>query len=105
MATPIAKVLLSRHELSLRTGLSESTITRLKQNARIPFFQPGGKGARVLFPPDAIELAARANHEDTTEDHNIATKGLINMSPQARRRKSLPGPRPQWQTQPEGGSQ
>ena len=47
-------------ELSLRTGLSASTIHRLKDQGKIRFFQPGGKRGRVLFPLDAIEHACQA---------------------------------------------
>ncbi|MBL8826022.1 MAG: helix-turn-helix domain-containing protein [Planctomycetaceae bacterium] len=42
-------------ELSQQSGLSVSTITRLKNAGQIPFYQPGGKRSRVLFPIDAIE--------------------------------------------------
>ena len=41
------------------TGLSKSTIHRLKDSGQIPFYQPGGKGSRLLFPADAIEQSER----------------------------------------------
>lgn len=59
------KKLLGIEELSQRTGLSASTIHRLKNAGRIPFFQPAGKGGRLLFPADAIEQAAQASEPRT----------------------------------------
>jgi len=47
------------HELSARSGLSVSTLRRLKKQGKIPFFQPAGPGGRVLFAPDAIERASQ----------------------------------------------
>jgi excisionase family DNA binding protein len=51
---------LSAEELSALTGLSLSTIRRLKDAGKIPFFQPAGKCGRLLFPADAMEQAAQA---------------------------------------------
>jgi hypothetical protein len=47
-------------ELSRRSRLSVATLHRLKDAGKIPFYQPGGKGSRLLFPADAIERAADA---------------------------------------------
>lgn len=47
-------------ELSRRSGLSTSTLHRLKNAGKIPFFQPAGKCGRLLFPADAIEQSARS---------------------------------------------
>jgi hypothetical protein len=52
-------------ELSRRTGLSVPTIFRLKLAGKIPFFQPGGKDHRVLFPADAIEKRNQTATEAT----------------------------------------
>lgn len=52
------KKLLGIKELSQKIGLSVSTIHRLKNAGKIPFFQPAGKRGRLLFPADAIEQAA-----------------------------------------------
>ena len=46
------------HELSARTGWSVATIHRLKARGQIPFFQPAGKGGKLLFPADAVERTA-----------------------------------------------
>ena len=47
-------------QLSRQTGLSVSTVHRLKNAGKIPYFQPAGKCGKLLFPPDAIERAAQA---------------------------------------------
>ena len=47
-------------ELSQTSGLS-STIRRLKDDNRIPYHQPSGKGGKLLFPPDAIERTSPAS--------------------------------------------
>lgn len=68
-------------ELAARTGLSHATIWRLKRGGKIPFFQPGGKNGRVLFPADAIERALGGPPQATPDD-----------APPER----LPGPQPSW---------
>ena len=57
------KAYLTAPELSVRTGLSLSTIHRLKKRGNIPYFQPAGKGGSVLFPHDAIEHALDSSRE------------------------------------------
>jgi hypothetical protein len=46
-------------ELSTLTGFSETQLRRLQRDHRIPFFQPGGKGGKLFFPPDAIEKSGQ----------------------------------------------
>ena len=50
--------LLTLSELSDRSRLSVATIHRLKSQGKIPYYQPAGKGGRLLFPADAIQQAA-----------------------------------------------
>lgn len=73
-------------ELAKRSRLSVSTINRLKKANLIPFFQPGGKGSRVTFPPDAIERASAA----TATDQAV----LVDQIPASP--KKLSGPAPKW---------
>jgi len=82
------RVFLTKQELVARSGLSAATIQRYKDKGRIPFYQPGGKGGRVLFPLDAIEAAHRelANSPAATADAAVKNTS------------KLPGPRPRWQT-------
>jgi excisionase family DNA binding protein len=94
MDAPSAKTFLTREELSARTGLSVSTIHRLKRAHLIPFYQPGGKGSRVLFPPNAIEVANRANPDDISTVSQEATVPSEPVLP-----KRLPGPRPRWRAE------
>ena len=72
-------------ELIVRTGLSRATIWRLKRDSKIPFFQPGGKGSRVKFPEDAIELAEQCAtpNSEVDDDQRFASE-------------RLPGPSPPW---------
>lgn len=53
-----AAQLLTIEEFIAKSRLSVSTIHRLKRQGKIPYFQPAGKGGKLLFPPDAIECAA-----------------------------------------------
>ena len=85
------RVYLTKQELVARSGLSAATIQRYKDSRRIPFYQPGGKGGRVLFPLDAIEAAQR---EVTTG--SSGPTGAVGQNP-----PKLPGPRPRWQTNPQ----
>lgn len=71
-------------ELSRRSGLSASTLHRLKNAGKIPFFQPAGKRGRLLFPADAIEQSARSV---PPRDEQPAV---------ADARKRLSGPQPKW---------
>lgn len=52
--------LLTIKELSVLCRLSLPTLHRLKRDGKIPFYQPAGKGGRLLFPSDAIERATKA---------------------------------------------
>ena len=81
--SPDRKPYLDIDELISRTGLSRATIWRLKRDGKIPFFQPAGKGGRVMFPEDAIEHALAGHTPDTVEDNG--------GSPER-----LPGPQPSW---------
>ncbi len=61
MDGPSVERLLTIEELSAKSRLSRSTIHRLKRAGKIPFFQPAGKGGRLLFPADAVEQMAAAS--------------------------------------------
>jgi excisionase family DNA binding protein len=52
---PTARCYLTIAELAATTGMSVSTLGRLKKRGLLPFFQPGGPRSRVLFPADAVE--------------------------------------------------
>ena len=101
-ATPLRPRYLSKKELVRVTGLSPATVQRLKDAGAIPFFQPAGPGGKLLFPPDAIEVARLqaaaaeplasivSDASDVTSSRNVGGLTL----PQ------LPGPRPRWQRTP-----
>ena len=76
---------LNINELSKRSGLSATTIWRLKKDGKIPFFQPGGKGHKVCFPADAVEQAVK-----NQPPSNSAGQGKARLS----------GPCPAWMNQP-----
>jgi excisionase family DNA binding protein len=79
------KRLIGVRELARLAGLSEPTIRRLARDRRIPFFQPGGRGGKLLFPPDAIQRAAGG----------IAGPPQAEPGPAAGPPR-LAGPRPRW---------
>jgi len=86
---------LTRCELAARSRLSPTTIQRYKLKGLIPFYQPGGKGARVLFPPDAIEAATSAAASETSNDgEQVVNPELPGVC------KSMPGRRPRWMSNP-----
>jgi len=74
-------------ELGRRSGLSISTLHRLRKAGKIPSFQPGGKGARVLFPADAIEQST-----GMTSSGGAAQVADVEANSPER----LSGPRPSW---------
>lgn len=67
-------------ELSEDSGFSVTQIRRLVAADKIECFQPGGKGGKLLFPPDALEHSNSENPfaHDSEEE------------------KPLPGRRPKW---------
>ena len=74
-----ARQYLNIEELSAQTRVAVSTLRRYVREQKIKYFQPGGKGGRLLFPPDALERA-----------------GQPPVSPDAHRSNPLPGRRPKW---------
>lgn len=76
---------LTIEELSQRSRRSVSTLNRLKKAGLIPYFQPGGKGTLVTFPPDAIERACEAT-----------AGGLSVQVPDDTSHPKLSGPQPKW---------
>jgi hypothetical protein len=102
---PSSPAYLSKRQLIARSGLSASTIQRYKDAAKIPFFQPAGAGGKLLFPPDAIELA-RAHA--IAEQQAAAVTGVARgqhgqQAAETPGRRTLRGPRPRWQTCRPGG--
>jgi hypothetical protein len=77
--------LLTIEELSRHSRLSTATLHRLKRAGRIPYFQPAGKGGRVLFPADAIERAGKVVDQVDGPTPNVV-----------RGDQRLPGPLPAW---------
>ena len=67
-------------ELSESSGFSVTQIRRLAAAKKIAFFQPGGKGGKLLFPPNALECHGEENPFAMTEESE----------------KPLPGRRPKW---------
>ena len=65
--------LVTIEELSEHSRLSIATIHRLKRAGKIPFFQPSGKGGRLLFPANAIEAQRRHYHNHTGARHPTYT--------------------------------
>jgi hypothetical protein len=78
--------LLTLKEFSDISKLSPATIHRLKRQGKIPFFQPSGPRGKLLFPADAVELAARA----TSDESSTTPTGT------AARKPHLSGPCPAW---------
>jgi excisionase family DNA binding protein len=72
-------------QLHHRSGISKPTLYRWVDRNVIPFYQPGGKGGKLLFPPNAIELATR---DRLANGH---------AEPVAPKKTKLSGPRPKWE--------
>jgi excisionase family DNA binding protein len=84
MATSIPqKRLLSIDELSELSGISVVTLRRYVHKGKIKALQPGGRGCKLLFQPDALEQADQPPVADHTQvsDHD---------------RSHLSGRRPEW---------
>jgi excisionase family DNA binding protein len=81
--------LLTIEQLAAATTLSVSTIRRLVRKGAVVGHQPGGPRHRIMFPPDAIERAAKSARPPGAED----TAGAPPPEPVARPPR---GPRPKW---------
>lgn len=53
--------LLTLKEFSKASRLSPATIHRLIKTGKLPCYQPGGKGGKLLFPINAIALVAASS--------------------------------------------
>jgi hypothetical protein len=98
---------LTKREFVERSGLSPATVQRYVRDGRIPYFQPGGRGGKLLFPPDAIEAAAGSSpagpapHADaprTARDGRPAGPAAGPAADPAAVHRPLRGPRPRWRT-------
>jgi excisionase family DNA binding protein len=56
----LAREYLTIEELAARSGLSVSTLRRLRKKGLIAGIQPGGPRTRLVFKPDAIEQMVSA---------------------------------------------
>ena len=81
--------MLTIEELSATTTLSVSTIRRLVKKGVIVAHQPGGPRHRIMFPPDAIEQAARVAKSPEAESVPNAPRPGSAERPQR-------GPQPKW---------
>lgn len=81
--------LLTIQELSARCRLSTSTLHRLKDQGKIPFYQPAGKRGRLLFPLDAIERAAGVGNQPAPASSPADDHPRLSGPPPAWMRPSL----------------
>ncbi|MEX1039831.1 MAG: helix-turn-helix domain-containing protein [Pirellulaceae bacterium] len=72
---------LSPTELAAKSGLSLSTINRLKRERRIPYMQPTGPGGKALFPPDAMDQLMHRPEPTSKEDFTTGPKMLAGVKP------------------------
>lgn len=82
-----APQLLTLKEFSTASRLSSATIHRLKDAGRIPFHQPSGKGGKLLFPVNALDLVSTAS---TTVPNVSAVDCPVGG-------ERLSGPLPKWE--------
>jgi excisionase family DNA binding protein len=94
------RMYLTKKELAARTGLSPTTIQRYKKDRKLPFYQPGGEGAKLLFPPNAVEAALRQLQQEQEAVTSSASTARNGASESGRTTAvgRLSGPRPRWQT-------
>ena len=75
-------------EVAERSGLAPITVRRYAKAGKIPYFQPGGEKARLLFPADCIEQSAGRFTDQAGADAHRPGK------------EKLAGRRPKWLTDP-----
>ena len=85
--------LLTLSEFSAHSRLSPATIHRLKDAGKIPFIQPAGKGGKLLFPINAIELMATPQLDRPSVPAAASGGDGVRLS----------GPRPKWTQAPKRG--
>jgi hypothetical protein len=55
-------------QLSAMSRFSVTQIRRFVRAGKIPYFQPGGPGGKLLFPPDALEVREIDDAADRSSD-------------------------------------
>jgi excisionase family DNA binding protein len=73
--------LLTIRELSGRIRLSVPQIRRLVREGRIRSYQPGGRGGKLLFPPDVLEVAIAPLVKRTDDRHASEPQRLPGRRP------------------------
>ncbi|QDU26645.1 Helix-turn-helix domain protein [Anatilimnocola aggregata] len=92
-STPATPQHLTLQEFSAISRLSPSTIHRLIKAGKIPFVQPAGKGGKLLFPLNAIELMATRTLDRPSAPAVASGDDCVRLS----------GPRPKWTQAPKRG--
>jgi hypothetical protein len=104
---------LTAEELASAADVSTATIWRLKRDGKIPFFQPGGAGHLVKFPPDALEQRSDKQHgaggdaeslnpklahntKDALEPEGNQLSGNLHSTDCTGKQSRLSGPTPKW---------
>lgn len=78
--------LLTLKEFCGATRLSPATIHRLIKAGKLPFYQPSGKGGKLLFPLNAIDLATSPAPAPSplSDDRNAGSQRLSGPTPKWR---------------------
>lgn len=79
--------LLTLKEFSFATRLSAATIHRLIKAGKLPCIQPSGKGGKLLFPINALDLVS-------TPSTTVTNVPAIDQRVHGER---LSGPSPKWE--------
>jgi excisionase family DNA binding protein len=82
-----APAYLTYEELSARTGISVSTLRRRVKDGKLPYFQPGGRRTRLVFPVDVVE---RLLQSAPTSSQTLPESQLQPVA------HPLQGPQPKW---------
>jgi hypothetical protein len=85
--------------LSRKSGLSESTLRRRVRDGSLNAIQPGGRGKKLLFSPDVLDLCGSSAASIADAAETSSDQDLIDASQPADiadAAESLPGRRPDW---------
>ena len=77
-------------EYSLSTRLSIATVRRYIASGKLPKYQPGGPGCRVLIPRDALHCGAELQAPAESGESLLSQEGALQVDPI----KSIISPRP-----------
>lgn len=85
------RTFLTVREFASQSGIGVATVWRYLHDGKLPKYQPGGRGCRVVIPIQALHtLPVYEGTNSMPQTDSAPSPG------QKHQQKKIPGPRPKW---------